>query len=124
MSENDDLPEKEEVFLSADNTIGYSTNLKESNKLVKHLIKDIDEIQKRLSEEIKKNAELQAKLELHYQTIHCNISRFTFRNYVKTAVGRNETESEWIHFIHSFNHGEEALSKRINYWIDYHILKK
>ena len=124
MSYIDELPETEELFVDSDLKTEYMTILKESNKLVKHLMKDIDELQANLKAERLRNAELQAKLELYYETGVSNISRFTFRNYVKAAVGREETQSEWIHFIHNFNYVEKGLSRKVYDWIDYHIMKK
>jgi len=124
MSYIDHLPETEEIFIDSDLKTEYITILKESNKLVKHLTQDIEKLQASLLEERTRNAELQAKLELYYETGVSNISRFTFRNYVKAAVGRDETQSEWLHFIHNFNYVEKGLSRKVYDWIDYHILKK
>ena len=119
-----DLPETEEVLVDSDLKTEYITILKESNKLVKHLTEEIDTLQNSLKEAQARNAELQAKLELYYETGVSNISRFTFRNYLKSATGRDETQSEWIHFIHNFTYVEKGLSKKIYEWIDYHVLKK
>jgi Xaa-Pro aminopeptidase len=124
MSYIDHLPETEEIFIDSDLKTEYITILKESNKLVKHLTQDIEKLQASLLEERTRNAELQAKLELYYETGVSNISRFTFRNYVKAATQRDETQSEWMHFIHNFNYVEKGLSKKIYEWIDYHILKQ
>lgn len=121
MSYIDELPETEEVFIDSDLKTEYMTILKESNKLVKHLMKDIDELQQSLHQERKKNIELQAKLELYYETGVSNISRFTFRNYVKAAKGRDETHTEWLQFIHNFNYVEKGLSRKIYDWIDLNI---
>ena len=121
MSYIDELPETEELFIDSDLKSEYKTILKESNKLVKHLMKDIDELQMNLKAERLRNAELQMKLELYYETGVSNISRFTFRNYVKAATGRDETQSEWLHFIHNFNYVEKGLSRKIYDWIDSNI---
>ena len=118
MSYIDELPETEELFVDSDLKTEYMTILKESNKLVKHLMKDIDALQHSLREERLRNAELQAKLELYYETGISNISRFTFRTYVKESIGRDETQSEWLHFIHNFNYVEKGLSRKIYEWID------
>jgi hypothetical protein len=120
----DELPETEELFLDSDLKTEYIMILKESNKLVKHLNEELDTLKEALKKERERNIELQAKLELYYETGVSNISRFTFRNYVKAAIGREETTSEWKHFIYSFTYIEKELSRRIYDWIDYHILKK
>jgi len=121
MSYIDELPETEELFVDSDLKTEYMTILKESNKLVKHLMKDVDELQATLKEERLHNAELQAKLELYYETGVSNISRFTFRTYVKAAVDRDETQAEWLHFIHNFHYIEKGLSRKIYEWIDLNI---
>lgn len=121
MSYIDELPETEELFIDSDLKTEYTTILKESNKLVKYLMKEMDELQHSLKEERKRNVELQAKLELYYETGVSNISRFTFRNYVKAAVGRNETQSEWLLFIHNFNYSDQGLSRKIYDWIDSNV---
>lgn len=121
MSYIDELPETEELFVDSDLKTEYMTILKESNKLVKHLMKDVDELQANLKAERLRNSELQAKLELYYETGVSNISRFTFRTYVKAAVDRDETQAEWLHFIHNFHYIEKGLSRKIYEWIDLNI---
>lgn len=124
MSYIDELPPTEEIFLDSELKTEYSTILKESNTLVKHLTEQVDSLQSALQKERERNIELQAKLELYYETGLSNISRFTFRNYVKASTGRDETTSEWMHFIYNFNYVDKKLSRNIYDWIDYHILKK
>ena len=119
----EDLPPTEEM-LDSDLKTEYITILKESNKLVKYLNEELDTLTEALKKERERNVELQAKLELYYETGVSNISRFTFRNYVKAAIGREETISEWKHFIYSFMYVDKGLSRKIYDWIDYHILKK
>lgn len=119
-----DLPPTEEVFIDSDLKTEYTTILKESNILVKYLTEEVNTLQASLIEERRRNIELQEKLELYYETGVSNISRFTFRNYVKAATGRDETKAEWLHFIYNFNYIDTSLSQKIYYWIDYHVSKK
>ena len=120
----DELPPTEELFLESELKTEYIVILKESNKLVKHLSAEVDALQEALRKERQRNVELQEKLELYYETGVSNISRFTFRTYIKASVGRDETTSEWKHFIYSFTYVDRSLSKKIYDWIDYHVLKK
>ena len=69
MSYIDELPETEELFIDSDLKTEYTTILKESNKLVKYLMKEMDELQHSLKEERKRNVELQAKLELQVKQV-------------------------------------------------------
>ena len=119
----DEVP-TEEIFLDSELKTEYTVILKESNKLVKYLSEELETVKEALKKERERNVELQAKLELYYETGVSNISRFTFRNYVNAATGRNETTSEWMHFIYNFTYIEKGLSRKIYDWIDYHILKK
>jgi len=101
-----------------DTTSEYVAILKETSKTVKRLLEDLEAASAALIEERARTKELQAKLELYYETGISNISRNTFRHYVRAVLERDETEVEWRHFLLTFTHDNTRLNNKIYKWIE------
>lgn len=114
---SDDLPQAEELFDESNLKTEYMMILKESNKLVKKLIEDTESLQCQLTEQKKRNSDLEEKLFLYCETGVSNITRFTFRNHITIALGRQETQEEWIDFLYNFYYIDKKLSRKIDEWI-------
>ena len=108
----DELPDVEDM------TSDYVSILKESSKVVKRLLEDLESARASLIEERQKVKELEGKLELYYETGISNINRNTFRYYVRAVVDRDETEVEWQHFLLTFTHDNTSLNNKIYRWIE------
>ena len=108
----DELPDVEDMASE------YVSILKESSKVVKRLLEDLESARASLIEERQKVKELEGKLELYYETGISNINRNTFRYYVRAVVERDETEVEWQHFLLTFTHDNTSLNNKIYRWIE------
>lgn len=113
----EELPPTEELFDETNIKSDYMVILKESNKLVKKLIEDAEQLQLQLTEERKRNADLEERLLLYCETGVSNITRFTFRNHMMITLGRKETQEEWIDFLYNFYYIDRSVSQRIDQWI-------
>jgi len=113
----EELPPAEELFDETNLKTDYMMILKESNKLVKKLIEDAETLQRELTEEKKRNSDLEKRLLLYYETGVSNINRFTFRNHMMIALGRQETQEEWTDFLYNFYYIDRSLSHKIDEWI-------
>jgi hypothetical protein len=113
----EELPPAEELFDETNLKTDYMMILKESNKLVKKLIEDAESLQRELTEQKKRNSDLEEKLFLYCETGVSNITRFTFRNHMIIALGRQETQEEWIDFLYNFYYIDRSLSHKIDEWI-------
>ena len=107
-----ELPDVEDM------TSEYVAILKETSNTVKRLLEDLEAARAALIEEREKTKELQSKLELYYETGISNISRNTFRHYVRAVLERDETEVEWRHFLLTFTHDNTRLNNKIYKWIE------
>jgi hypothetical protein len=114
----EELPPAEELFDETNLKTDYMMILKESNKLVKKLIEDAEQLQLQLTQERKRNADLEKRLLLYYETGVSNINRFTFRNHMIIALGRQETQEEWTDFLYNFYYVDRSMSYRIDQWIE------
>ena len=79
---------------------------------------ELPDVEDMTSEYVAKTKELQSKLELYYETGISNISRNTFRHYVRAVLERDETEVEWRHFLLTFTHDNTRLNNKIYKWIE------
>jgi len=77
------------------------------------LKRQIETLKKELKVERRVNRELEQKLFLFVETGEANINRKTFRSYVNAALNRQETDSEWNHFISTFSYNSLPLSVKV-----------
>ena len=88
------------------------------------LKRQIETLKKELKVERRVNRELEQKLFLFVETGEANINRKTFRSYVNAALNRQETDSEWNHFLSTFSYNSLPLSVKVYEWIDTRISHK
>ena len=78
----------------------------------------VDALIKELRTEREINRELEKKLFLYVETAEGNVNRKTFRSYVRAVLYRDETDSEWKHFVSTFSFNTLPFSMKVYDWID------
>ena len=105
-----------------DATMDYLLILQDTNKCIKKLTEDIDELSARLDEERRARKVLESQLLDYKQTAHSNINKYLFNFYVKSCRDRPAKLEEWILFIKTFRFSEEKkLNNEIYEWIDRNV---
>ena len=78
----------------------------------------VDALIKELRAEREINRHLEKKLFFYVATAEGNINRSTFRSYVRAAIYRDETDSEWKEFVSTFTFNTLPFSIKVYDWID------
>jgi hypothetical protein len=81
----------------------------------------VDALMKELAIQREINRQLEKKLFLYVETAEGNVNRNTFRSYVRAAIYRDETDSEWTQFVSTFSFDTLPLSMKVYNWIDKNI---
>jgi hypothetical protein len=84
----------------------------------------IDALIKELKIQREINRELEKKLFLYIETAEGNVNRKTFRSYVQAALYRDETDSEWKHFLLTFSFNTLPFSMKVYEWIEGNMSEK
>jgi hypothetical protein len=84
----------------------------------------VDALIKELKIQREINRELEKKLFLYIETAEGNVNRKTFRSYVRAALSRDETDSEWKHFLLTFSFNTLPCSMKVYEWIEGNMTDK
>ena len=84
----------------------------------------VDALLKELKVEREINRHLEKKLFLYVETADGNVNRNTFRSYVRAAIYRDETDSEWKEFVSTFTFNTLPFSMKVYDWIDENMRDK
>ena len=84
----------------------------------------VDALTKELSIQREINRELEKKLFMYVETAEGNVNRKTFRSYVRAAIYRDETDSEWKEFVSTFTFNTLPFSMKVYDWIDSNMTDK
>jgi len=84
----------------------------------------VDALIKELRAEREINRYLEKKLFFYVETAEGNINRSTFRSYVRAAIYRDETDSEWKEFVSTFTFNTLPFSMKVYDWIDRNMTDK
>jgi hypothetical protein len=84
----------------------------------------VDALIKELRTEREINRHLEKKLFMYVETAEGNVNRNTFRSYVRAAIYRDETDSEWKEFVSTFTFNTLPFSMKVYDWIDRNMTDK
>ena len=84
----------------------------------------VDALIKELQTEREINRELEKKLFLYIESAEGNVNRKTFRSYVRAALYRDDTDSEWKHFLSTFSYNTLPFSMKVYEWIEANMSDK
>lgn len=84
----------------------------------------VDALTKELRAEREINRELEKKLFLYIESAEGNVNRKTFRSYVRAALYRDDTDSEWTHFLSTFSFNTLPFSMKVYDWIEANMSDK
>lgn len=84
----------------------------------------VDALIKELKIQREINRELEKKLFLYVETAEGNVNRKTFRSYVRAALYRDETDSEWKDFLLTFTFNTLPFSMKVYEWIEGNLTDK
>jgi hypothetical protein len=90
----------------------------------KELREKVDVLTKELRAEREINRNLEKKLFLYAETSEGNLNRKTFRSYVRAAIYRDETDSEWKEFVSTFTFNTLPFSIKVYDWIERNMTDK
>jgi len=91
---------------------------------MEYLKAKVDALTKELAIQREINRELEKKLLMYVETAEGNVNRKTFRSYVRAAIYRDETDSEWKEFVSTFTFNTLPFSMRVYDWIESNMTDK